>query len=333
MTTTRATPAARTAADRSSPLRRPLARALLAAGLATCAVAAQAVPVSVSIGGLPPGLSATLTVQRNVCPDGMGWVSNASQALTETSHTTYEMVQLPGGGMTLRQRVVTRYTANFDTPVTPAQSNIAYEVRCSAVNLGNDLFRFGVRIAGVNASDQAATMSGVFAEALQSAPVSVNSTLAAKTVSFTPTANVLSRGVVNSFEAGFGTSLGTVQAQRLDLLRPHALIFGMFTRVASLYVRSDGAACVQAGSTTRCLGETTSPTAGGVILRGLQRNPSGQPGVVRFQFELAQSFPIGTLKLRAAADASDLAGYMVDGDAQPLDLLPWQPMEQTLTVQ
>jgi len=54
---------------------------------------------------------------------------------------------------------------------------------------------------------------------------------------------------------------------------------------------------------------------------------------VRFQFELMQNFPTGTLRLRAAADASDLPAYLVDGAAQAIQLLPWQALDQTVTVQ
>lgn len=98
-------------------------------------------------------------------------------------------------------------------------------------------------------------------------------------------------------------------------------------------MRSDGVGCVQAGTTTRCLGGAGLAEAGGVMLRGVQRNILGQPGVVRFQFELLHSFPTGALKLGATADAADLPAYLVDGLPRQLDLLPWQSMTQAVTVQ
>ena len=69
-----------------------------------------------------------------------------------------------------------------------------------------------------------------------------------------------------------------------------------------------------------------------------QRHKAGQhdrgaAGAARFQFELLPTFPVGTLKLRATADASDLAEYLVDGTPQVLDLLPFTPLDQTVTVQ
>lgn len=309
------------------------ARTLLALAAAGCAFAAQAVPVSVSIGGLPAGLAPVLTVQRNVCPDGMGWVSNPSQALTEQSTTVIERIVLPTGQVTFRSRIITRYVASFDTPVTPAQGGAAFDVRCSTTGIANDLFRFGIRVPGLNAADQPTTANGFVAETLQSTSVTVNATLAAKTTSFAPTLTALARGMIHTVDAGHATSLGTVTGQQLDFLRPSSLIPGGFTRAARIFVRADGVGCVQSGSATRCLGEPTLPEAGGVLLRGLQRTVSGQPGVVRFQFELMHGFPTGTLKLRAAADATDLDAYLVDGTPQALDLLPWQAMEQTVTVQ
>jgi hypothetical protein len=311
-----------------------LVRRLIAAAALAAIGTAHAVPVTVSINGLPPGLSATLTVKRNVCPDGMGWVDNAAQALTETSQTIIERVTTPLGQTTFRSRVVTRYVASFDTPVTPASSPIAYERRCSTLGMADDLFQFGIQVQGFNAGGQAAKLSGFVAQTLQSASVAVNATLAAKTNSFTPVnGGALARGMVHTLEANFGSSLGGVQGQRLDLQRPSALIPGMFSTVASLFVRSDGAACVQAGASTHCLGEPGLVQAGNVILRGLQRNIQGQPGTVRFQFELMQGFGTGTLRLRAAADASDLPAYLVDGTPQAIQLLPWQALDQTVTVQ
>ncbi len=309
------------------------ARLIAAAALAALGTA-HAVPVTVSISGLPPGLAATLTVKRNVCPDGMGWVDNAAQALTETSHTVIERVTTPLGQTLLRLRVVTRYVASFDTPLTPAASPIAFERRCSTLGMADDLFQFGIQVQGFNANGQAAKLSGFVAQTLQSASVAVNATLAAKTNSFTPVSGgALARGMVHTLQADFSSSLGAVQGQRLDLQRPSTLIPGMFSTVASLFVRNDGAACVQAGASTHCLGEPGLVQAGGVILRGLQRNLQGQPGTVRFQFELMQSFGTGTLRLRAAADASDLPAYRVDDTPQAIQLLPWQALDQTVTVQ
>ena len=307
-------------------------RHLLAAAATLATLGAQAVPVTVSIGGLPPGLAPVLGVQRNVCPDGMGWVNNPSQTLTETSTTVFELVTLAGGQTMFRPRTVTRYVASFDTPVTPATRTQPFEVRCSAVAISDDRFQFTLRIPGVDANDQPATTLSSLGGALQGGPVLINPTLAARTVSFTPALSTLTRNVTTSVDVGYTASIGNVQGQRLDFLRPSTLIPGLFSRVASLFVRSsDGAACVQAGSTTRCMAGTTAVEAGGVTLRGLQRVAAS--GATRFSFQLAPTFPIGTLKLRALADASDLPEYLVDGTPQALDLLPWAAKEQTVTVQ
>lgn len=309
-------------------------RLLALAGATSAAMQAQAVQVSVSIGGLPPGLAPEVTVKRNVCPDGMGWVNNPTVKLTETSQTVFETVTLAGGVTTLRSRVIYRYVASFDTPASTGSRVPAYEVRCSTVGIGPDQFSFALRIPGQNAADQAAFATASLGLTPQTGPIAINQTMAAQTTSFTPAVSVLTRGVVQSFDAGFATSIGTVQGQRLDFLRPSTLIPGMFTRVASVFVRtSDNAACVQAGSTTQCQTGTTPVEAGGVRLHGLQRTVQGLPGVSRFRVELTSAFAVGTLKLRAAADATDLDDYLVDGTAQPLDLLPWASKDQTVTVQ
>ena len=314
----------------SRPSFRPL-RNLLALAAAAAASGAQAVPVTVSIGGVPPGLAPVLTVQRNVCPDGMGWKSNASQTLTEQTLTTIERVTLPGGQLTFRSRLITRYTASFDTPATPAQSSDPIEVQCSRVGISPDLFRFGLQLRGANDLGQAATLSGFIGQASQAAAVNLSPVLAARTSSLTlvnqPQAT-MARGMVHRVTADFSTSLGTVGSRTLDLLRPSTLFPGAFSRVARVFERADGVACLQSGKTTRCLDEAQLPEAGGVILRGFNRN-----GTARFDIELQQGFAPGALRLSASADASDLAQYVVDGALQELDLLPWQAQSLDVTVQ
>lgn len=308
-------------------------RTLLALAAVATALGAQATPVTVVVNGLPPGLSPSLVIKRNVCPDGMGWASNAAQPLTESSFTTIEPVTLPSGQTTFRSRVITRYTASFDTPATPATTE-AWDRRCSTLGMSTDQFIFSVRVPGLNASDQPAEVLSQGTVTSQAGPLTLNLAMSARTASLTPAINTLSRNVAQTVDATYSASIGAVAGQRLDFLRPSPLIFGLYTRVASLFVRaSDNAACVQAGATTRCLGSAGPVEAGGVLLRGLQRTVPGQQGVVRFQFELASTFPIGALKLRAAADASDLAAYLVDGTPQALDLLPWQGKDDDLTVQ
>jgi hypothetical protein len=310
-----------------------LTRSLVALAAAGASLAAQAVPVTVSIGGLPSGLAPVLTVSRNVCTDGLSWLNNPSQPLTEQNLTVLDRIVLPSGLLTFRPRVITRYVASFDTQATPDPAGPTPQLRCSVTGMDTDRFLFGVRVPGLNAGNRPSTLGGFVAETPQAGPVKVNATLAARTTSFLPAVDALARGMVHSFNVRYESSLGAVQSQAVDFLRPASFFPGSFLRAARIFVRADGVGCVQAGSTTRCLGEPTLPEAGGVLLRGVQRNILGQPGVVRFQFELMHSFPTGSLKLNAVADALDLPAYQVDGVPQALNLLPWQGMTQTVTVQ
>ena len=316
----------------NTPAFRPL-RSLLALAAAAAAFGAHAVPATVSIAGLPSGLAPEVDIQRNVCPDGMGWFSNAPLKLVESSHTVFEQVTMPSGQVMLRSKIVTRYSASIDTPPTPtlATHTQPWDIRCSEVFISGDLFRLTLKVPGVDANGQATTTLthlGVFP---QNAAINTAATMSARTTSFTPALNVITRNVATTVDAGYNTTIGNIQGQRLEFLRPSTLIPGAFSRVASLFIRtSDNAACVQAGSTTRCLSGTTPVDAGGVRLRALTR---GIGSIARFQFDLLPTFPVGTLKLRATADASDLAEYIVDGAPQVLDLLPVVPMEQTVTVQ
>lgn len=318
-------------------LPRSLSRTLIALATAGSAWAAQAVPVTVSIAGLPAGLAPVLTVQRNVCTDGETWLNNPSQALTEQSLTLLERVVLPSGLVSFRTRVETRYVASFDTPTTPSNFGALRgvpQVRCSVAGINQDLLRFGIRVPGLDAAGKPATLSGDMGQALQSAPVNFEHTLSARTTTFAPTLTALARGMTHSVEATSVASLGVVQQQQIEFLRPSPLFPGALQRVARIFMRDDRTGCVQAGSTTRCFGDGPNlPEAGGVLLRRATTSVPGRRGVVQFSFELMHHFPTGPLTLGARADAADLDAYLVDGTPQPLDLLPWQPMMQTVTVQ
>lgn len=326
---THATPAATTGPLPATPAR--WARVALAA-LALLGGAVQAVPVSVSIGGLPPDLKPYVKVHRNTCPDSEYFVESSTQELRETHLTTFEQVPLPNGGFTLRPKVITHYVASFDTPATPVGARGTPELRCSLTGV-QDRFRFTLHVPGFDAADRPATVSNLFAETSQTGPLTLNATMTAATTTMGPTFATVTRSVVNRVDATHRADLGGVAQPRVDLFRPSTLVPGMFSRVASLFVRADGVACVQAGSVTRCFGQTGTPEAGGVILRGFTNRIYGRPGLVRFEYELTQAFPVGPLKLRAAAESVDLANYEVGDAAQALDLLPWQAREVTVTVQ
>lgn len=309
-----------------------LARRLSAAALAFGAGVAQAVTVTVSIGGLPAGLEPFIAVQRNTCGDGEFFVDNPEQPLRASPLTTFEQVPQLGGGFALRPVVVTRYVATFDTPATPVGARGTPERRCSLEGIA-DRFRFTLHVPGFDAADRATTLSTQVAETAQTGPLTVSTTLSAATTTMGPTFATVSRGVLNRVDATHKSDLGDVRSPRVDLLRPSTLLPGLFTRVASLFQRADGILCVQSGSVTRCQGQGAALEAGGVILRGFTNRIYGRPGLVRFEYELTQAFPVGPLKLRASAESVDLESYVVGDSPQPLDLLPWQPREVSVTVQ
>jgi hypothetical protein len=314
-------------------------RYLLALGAATASLATQAVPVSVSIDGLPQGLAPVLTIERDNCTDGYGFIPNPSQPLTETSRTLIERVVLPSGIVVFRPVVRTRYVATFDTLATPDPS-VPLQVPCSAGG-SPDLFRFGLKVPGRDTSNQPVVLETTPDQegfAPQAGPVVYRTTLSARTTDFSPTVDALARGMVHTFTARFESDLGAVESQRIEFVRPSTLHPGAEVVVVRIFVRNDGVGCVQALSTTRCMGGPGLAEAGGVQLRGVQRAVPGQPGfllpgAVRFQFELLHSFPTGPVKLRAAARMRDLPAYLVNGQPQALNLLPWQGMSQTVVVQ
>ena len=207
-------------------------RSLLALAAAAAAFGAQAVPISVSISGLPPGLAPVLDIQRSTCPGSqVQWLDNPSQPLTEFSHTVIEPVTLPGGQTTLRSRVITGCTASFNTQRTPGPDFPQLDVRCSSGP--TDLFHFSLRVPGLGNDDQPASTVSSLDHARQGSSETFNHRVAAKTTSFSPTLNTLSRGVSQTVETRSEASIGTVHGQRLDFLRPSTASASAFNRVAA----------------------------------------------------------------------------------------------------
>jgi len=308
----------------ASTLTRGAAAALLTL---TAATAAQAVPVSVSLGGLPAGLSPSVTIKRNICMDGIGWINNAKLTLTESTATTLERVVLPDGRVVMRGRLVPTYVGSIDTPATPVQN------RCSTHSIGPDELHLILNVPGADDTGTARVLSGSLGVFAMHNPVVVNAALAARTTSLVVVnqpQGTLARGMVHSVQVGFSASLGTVELASLTMTRQSPTNPLLWPLVARLFERADGRACIQTSSSTRCLGDTPGPLVhGGVQLHGI---PVLQ-GIKTFQFTLQQNFVVGPMRIRASANATDLDNYLVDGSLEPLDLLPWKTMSLATTVQ
>lgn len=316
-----------------TPFHRTLRRSLAGLALACVSAAGLATPVTVAVSGLPPGLQPVLQIKRNVCPDGMGWVRNTPQALTEQTSTVFDRVVLPGGSVQFRPRTVTRYVAQFDTPETPATRTAAFEVRCSAVFMHDDLFQFSLDVPGMDAKGRATVQTLGLGQTPQQGPVVLRPTVAARTTSLTlatPAQDLLPRGMRHTVRLGLSVSGGTVGQTSLNLLRPVAGNPLLRLSAARLFQRADGVPCIQAAGSTRCLDDSPGPLLhGGVQLHAITSNQRE----ATLQFTLLQDFPVGALTLRASAEASDLPFYLVDGVPTALDLLPWARLDHAVTVQ
>lgn len=302
---------------------------LLACMAAACSTAAvRAVPVSVSVEGLPPGLTVRADVERNVCPDGVGWAGNPSQPMSEQTSVEYETFTSSTGQAVMRPKLVTRYVASFDTQTTPAPNPQKWDIRCSAVGMDTDRFKFGVSVSGLNLLGGRTLISGIFAETAQTA-VSVSAKLAARTTALTTDGPVWTRNLRHGVNMSYSASLGSVGAQRLELLRPRA--DGTLDLVASIYVDKERRTCLRAGSSLQC-SDIASVEAAGVRAYPVALGTTTWRRT-EFVVALLPDFAPGPLKLRGSADATDLARYFVDGTPLELDLLPWQPSVLDLTVQ
>ena len=93
-----------------APIRHARATAL-AAALASTALTAAAVPVSVTLDDLAPGLTMSAAVSRSVCIDGQHRFQSAGTLpLAESSRLVFESFTGLDGRPRLRSRVVTSYS-------------------------------------------------------------------------------------------------------------------------------------------------------------------------------------------------------------------------------
>jgi hypothetical protein len=153
----------------------------------------------------------------------------------------------------------------------------------------------------------------------------------------TLTRNVFSQVVVdNRNTAGrFETRNPVLQFQRTSGLLSNRLI-------ASLFKGSNGRLCITAG-TTVCQGDVPAGPNGGFVHGGIEliaidhrttgADLSAESSQAKFQFRLTPAFAAGTFSLVAFANDFDPFSYLVNGVLKPLDLLPWKAAVHPVAVQ
>jgi hypothetical protein len=339
-----------------------LGKGLLAFAIAVIAgglpLTAEATSVKVTVESLPGGLTVGVAGGFMHCPpNGTAFlVPAAGTLLTEETVTVFERVTLPDGRTTIRSRFVSTGRYSGEINVTPPNSN-----GCAAIPV--DTFGYFYSVAGEDANGTPhlrATQTFFPGPLAGQAALQFNDILKAESLSIVETGSApatLSRGQFHTLTVRHGDSFGpdAILTPSLEFTQRFTVgatpgappsfpgfpgfqgFQGISLNLSVLKITlTDGQVCLRVGGTTQC----RARSAGGNLAVGPVTVNVGQTSntaannerVVNWVFRLEPTFGAGNFVVTAVANDADLSSYAVNGVQQPLDLLPWKPLQLPVTV-
>ena len=314
--------------------------ALLLSVVCAGMLAAQGNTVNITVEGLPSGLQ--VAVRREVLSCATIPFRFVPQSgvlnLIEDSFTTYEPVTLPGGQISLRAVVHVRYIGT--TPVATS-TNCEASLRPTSVALIT-------MVSGEENGSQALRQKSVIPFISAPAPTNVNITLEAKTVRINENFQTLqpnapiARGIPHRWATNYFDSYGSgsVITPSLDFTQPGVNFLGLPTNIsrAKMWITTDDRVCLRVAGVTQC-GQTGNITVGNVTVDasntldsvGPNASPDSGKSVV-WRFTLAATFPLEGFNVIAAAEDQDLDTYLVNGEQEVLNLLPWKSLKLPIVI-
>ena len=314
--------------------------ALLLSIVSAGMLVAQGNTVNITVEGLPGGLQ--VAVRREVLSCATIPFRFVPQSgvlnLIEESFTTFEPVTGSGGITTFRAVVHARYTG---TTAVATSTNCEASLRPTSVALIT-------MVSGQDNGNPTARQKSVIPFISAAAPTNVNITFEAKTVRINenfqtlqpnaPIARVvLHRWAVNYFDSYGSTSVITPS---LDFTQPGISFLGLPTNVsrAKMWITTDNRVCLRVAGTTQCA-QTGNITVGNVTVDaddtlesvGPNASPDSGKSVV-WRFTLAATFPLEEFNVIASAEDQDLDTYLVNGEPEVLNLLPWKSLKLPIVI-
>jgi hypothetical protein len=328
---------------------------------------ADAASVTVTVEGLPSGLTVGVAGGFMQCPpNGTPFLATVGSALlVEETFTVFERVTLRTGQVTFKSRLVSTGRYSGEISVTPPASN-----GCPAV-IPVDTFGYFYSVAGEDANGTPhlrATRTFFPGPLAGQAALQFNDVLKAETLSIVEAGSApttLSKGQFHTLTVRHSDIFGPDAIVTPSLEFTQRLTFGAvpgspsgpgipcapqlpgfpgFKGFPGISVNlsvlkmtlTGGQVCLRVGSTTQC----KARSAGGNLAVGAVTVNVGQTTdtvvnnerVVNWVFRLEPAFGAGNLLITAVADDADLFSYTVDGVQQPLNLLPWKPLQLSVSV-
>lgn len=289
--------------------------------------------------GLPAGLSVSFNVSAAHCNgNSVSLIPVGSVNLDERTLTTYETVILPGGQISLRAIVRTDYVGDL-TVALPASN------ACSAGIPPTTVSTFFAVLGEQNGST-AFRRTGAVGMVLSNAATTVNQTISAFTrkivdsdIFAAPTSLNRSTTGFNHWSVAYADSFSSadIDSPSLSFTQPGFGFGGnpiTLTRIR-MSLTTNGQVCLLVDGTSQC----KARSLGGTLVNGpvtmsvaqLQDSSSVDRSVF-WVFRIDPSFSAGNFSVVGSAVDDDPMEYMVDGVAEPLDLLPWKTLKIPVTV-
>lgn len=304
--------------------------------------AESAVVATVRVGGLPSGLSVSFRGEFTRCDAGgpAQFISTGAVALTEQTLVSFERETVLG-----QPRIVRKERTHYvgETAFEPPADN-----GCSVVPDGT--FRYFYGIGGETADGQPRIRSTAVirsATLVDGRDVQFNDILKGETESITQNGaapTTIPKGQFQDWSVTYLNSFGNRSTRQMsleffqttDAVLPIAIGASRSVSRIKMTLTDDNQLCLRVDGTTRCRlrqqrGELTS---GGVTVSvgGTTISLDGKRTHVNWRFRIDPAFQGGALTASASAEDRDPIAYLIDGEPQARDLLPWVPLRLPVTV-
>lgn len=317
----------------------------VAVTLVFSALPIRAATVQFSVEGLPSGLKVSERGEFHKCPPGTSQIPIDAGGVILQEHTVFTVEQNQGPGPFSSPAasfvIVPRAVYTGEITVHPPTNTGCVAIEDQRLSLflevlgeganGHQGLRQGDGGTAVVENDLVTVQAGLRAHASTDSLVEIGATPA------TPTSlakNTLHRLLVQYSDTFFATSIRGIS---IDFTQ-QALSFGHLTFVsrARATLTTDNQVCLLVANENKCAPLTQNTSLSNGILSiapsDILVSSTLNSTTVIWPIRLNESFPSGNFTLVAVASDLDPFAYIVNGVAQPIQLLPWKALRLPVTV-
>src|SRR5581483_2495921 len=315
----------------------------IAVTLVFSALPIGAATVQFSIEGLPGGLKVSERGEFHKCPPQTSQIPIDAGGVILQEHTVFTVEQNPGPGPfspSASFLIVPRSVYTGEMTVHPPTNTGCVAAEDQLLSLfvevlgedahGHQRFREGDGGIAVITSDLVTVQAGLKAHASTDSIVD----LVSHNTPTTLAKNTLHRLLVQYSDTFFATS---IRGPSIDLTQ-QTIVLGHLTFVsrARATLTNDNQVCLLVANESKCapLTQNTPLSNGAVTIApsDILVSSTLNSTTVIWPIKLSEPFPSGNFTLVALAGDFDPFSYIVNGVAQPIQLLPWKALRVPVTV-